>query len=256
LRPLLADFNDELARLSLVERPNPFYLGDGSTAAESIESDSGYSSPQHRQTATSTLPLTTSSSATSSMSAETAAMHVTPQTMAPVAGARNVGVPPPTSDLMYGTGVVASAAYQFIPYAPVQQVLPSAFPGPVMPHTRNFRPRYASPNRDVRPALASRGNSRSTSRGRIGVPSANYRQPICHPSPIAPAVAMASVPLSRTPLAREQPAWPFGDVDEFPILLSAAGGLVASQGASCQLTSSPSSSLTGRAASADVSFDW
>lgn len=54
------------------------------------------------------------------------------------------------------------------------------------------------------------------------------------------------------PVAAEQSALPFGDVDEFPSLLSAAGGLVALHGASCQYSSSATPRGQARSSGSEV----
>lgn len=61
---LLTDFNDELANATLLERPNSFFIG--SAAPEDVDSDSGYSSPQHRQMASVPCDVATASVPTAS----------------------------------------------------------------------------------------------------------------------------------------------------------------------------------------------
>ena len=215
----VTDFNEELAHATLLERPNSFFLG--TVAAEDVDSDSGYSSPQHRQT-----------TAAPSDSVAGAA--------APVAvGPPRVGVPPsprPASRVLEATQSVQPTLVTYMPdgrHLPMIYA-PYPFQGPpsvnmFMPSAKGSEVRGGTP----RPQSANRrgGGSKGKHRG-SGNRKASKQQSGAPKSSISnPTNGVKGGVTCQVPACSE-PALPFDDVDEFPYLLSAADGLVASQVAS------------------------
>ena len=219
----VTDFNEELARATLLERPNSFFLG--SAAPEDVDSDSGYSSPQHRQTTA--VP----SDASAAAAAPVAVRQPPPQ----------VGIPPPPQSasrvLEAARGVQQPAMVTYMPdgrhlpmiYAPypfqgppsVNMFLPAAKGSEV----RGDTPRPQSANR--RRGGCSQGKHRSS-----GSRKASRQQTVAPTLAINSQSTAANGAVSSQMTACSEPALPFDDVDEFPYLLSAADGLVASQVAS------------------------
>ena len=217
----VTDFNEELARATLLERPNSFFVG--SAAPEDVDSDSGYNSPQHRQT--------------------TAAPSDTAAAAAPVAvGPPPVSVPPPplpTARVRETTRNVHQPALMTYKYMPDGRHLPMIyapypFHGP--PSVNMFMPTANGPEVGCdtpRPQSASRrgGGSKGKHRG-SGNRKAPKQQSFAPKSSVNNQTSSVNDGVAAQVTSCNEPALPFDDVDEFPYLLSAADGLVASQVAS------------------------
>jgi len=225
---VITDFNEELARATLIERPNSFFLG--TAAPEDVDSDSGYSSPQHRQT-------TAAPSDSAAVAAAAPLAVVPPPVIIPPA-------PQPASRVLEATHNVQQPA--LVTYMADGRHLPMIyapypFRGP--PSVDMFIPRAKESNVSAgtpRPQSANRrgsgGSSGGGARGRYhnSGNKKTYKQQLNAPKPSRnnqPASGRNGGVNSQLTAACNEPALPFDDVDEFPYLLSAADGLVASQAA-------------------------
>jgi len=174
-------------------------------------------------------------------------MHSAPPRMS------NMSMCPPMPFLTDG---MLRAAFQYVTSTPMQHVQKQLqFLPPRNLHPQYLQQRFISEYPNVRQMFAPPPNPYRSFHSRAHDGRSSYRPPR-RPSPSSTISTSQSTRPSQPsvptrppepPVIQEQPALPFGDVDEFPILLSAAGGLVALHGASCQYTS-PSSSTTSTSA--------
>lgn len=218
----MADFNEELARATLLERPNSFFVG--TAAPEDVDSDSGYSSPQHRQT---TAAPNDSAAASAAAAAAAPVVVGPPPVVVPACPqpasriletAQTVQQPALVTCLPDGRHVpMIYASYPFQAPPPVNMFLP---PGP---NVISDTPRPLSAN------CHGNGAKMRYRGGSFGNRKASKQQASVSKSPTNGQPTCASAEVSSQVVACSEPALPFDDVDEFPYLLSAADGLVASQ---------------------------
>jgi len=219
----VTDFNEELAHATLMERPNSFFLG--SAAPEDVDSDSGYSSPQHRQTTA--VP-------SDHAIATAASVAVAPPP---------VIVPPPpqsASRVLETTHPVQQPA--MLTYMPDSRHLPmiyAPYPFQSSPSLNMFIPATMGQN-----VSAKRLQSACRRVGVVGSGGPKVRQRSSSTRKAPKSLPHATKPSTNSQTtsingdittevaACSEPALPFDDIDEFPYLLSAADGLVASQVAS------------------------
>ena len=211
----VTDFNEELARATLLERPNSFFIG--TAAPEDVDSDSGYSSPQHRQT----------TAAPSDSAAAAAAVVVAPPPVVPPS-------PQPASRVLEA----AQSAQQFtlmtcLPDGRHLPMIYAPYPFQGSPSVNMFLPPGAGPNvpdDTLRPQSANCRGSGARMRYRgFSNRKASRQQTSVSKAPISYQPICVDAEVSSQVVACSEPALPFDDVDEFPYLLSAADGLVASQ---------------------------
>lgn len=201
----MIDFNEELARATLLEHPNSFFLG--TAGAEDVDSDSGYSSPQHRQTTAAPSDTTTAAS-----------VAVGPQRII-------VSAPPqPASRVLETTHTIQQQA--LVTYVPDGRHLPMMyapypFQGP--PSVKMFVPTGKEPE-----VAVAAGDSSKPKSGAHRNSKTRRRKAAKQKSDLQAKSAVNSQATGGVTSCSE-PALPFDDVDEFPYLLSAADGLIASQ---------------------------
>lgn len=213
----VTDFNEELARATLIEHPNSFFVG--TSATEDVDSDSGYSSPQHRQT----------TAAPSDSAAASVAVGPKPVIVPPS--------PQPASRILENTHSVQQPA--LVTYMPDGRHLPMIYaPYPFQgPPSMNMfvpagkGPKVAGDTSRPQSACHRGGGSKGRHRG-SGNRKASKQQPDAQKSSMNNQATGVNDGVSSQVTAYNEPALPFDDVDEFPYLLSAADGLVASQVAS------------------------
>lgn len=212
------DFNEELARATLLEHPNSFFLG--TVAAEDVDSDSGYSSPQHRQT---TAAPSDAAAASVAVGSQPAVVAASPQAASKVLEMKhNVQQP------------------RMMSYTPDGRHLPMIyapypFQGP--PSVNMFVPTGKGPKvagNTSRPQSAGhRGGGGAKPRHRAGTKRTLKLQAEYAAKALMNSQATSvNGGVGNQVMACSEPALPFDDVDEFPYLLSAADGLIASQVAS------------------------
>ena len=215
----VTDFNEELARATLLERPNSFFLG--STAPEDVDSDSGYSSPQHRQT-------TAAPSDSAAVAAAAVPVGPTPVGVAPS--------PQPASRVLEASHSVQQPA--LVTYMPDGRHIPmiyAPYPFQGRPTRNMFMPAAKRSQVSPGPQSASHRGGYSKGRNRGSANRKAAKQQSVEPKPLMnnqTASVNDGVRSTVTATSCSEPALPFDDVDEFPYLLSAAGGLIASQVAS------------------------
>ena len=218
----VTDFNEDIARATLLERPNSFFVG--TVAPEDIDSDSGYSSPQHRQTTA--VPSDTAKTAATAAAAIPVVVGPPPVVVPPSlqSTSRIPGAPQPALMTCMPDGghmPVIYGPYSFQSPPPVNMF----FPPPVGPNYPDSAPRPRSVNYPINcpPRMRYRalGNRKASKQQAVMSKLPTDNQPTCVNAEASSQVAACS-----------EPALPFDDVDEFPYLLSAADGLVASQATS------------------------
>jgi len=209
----VADFNDDLARATLLERPNSFFTG--TVAPEDVDSDSGYSSPQHRQT--------TAAPSDSALPLAGPVPAVPPPLIVPSS-------PQPASRVLEATQNVPQQQ-AVMTYMPDGRHLPMIyapypFHGPASANM--FLPTAKRPVDTRRAQSASHHHSSGAKMRHRGSGNRKPSKPQST-TPKPPTDNQSTSVNASQVTACSEPALPFDDVDEFPYLLSAAGGLVASQ---------------------------
>ena len=189
-----------------------------------MDSDSGYSSPQHRQT--------------TAVPSDAAVVAAAAAAAAPVVvGPPPVVVPPspqPASRILEAAQAAQQPALmtcmpdgRHVPmiYAPY------TFQGP--PSVNMFLPPAAGPaisdDASRPPSASCRGSGAKIRYRGFGNRKASKQQACMSKPPINNQPMCVNADVSSQVAACNEPALPFDDVDEFPYLLSAADGLVASQ---------------------------
>ena len=206
------DFNEELAHATLLEHPNSFFLGTAAT--EDVDSDSGYNSPQHRQT----------TAAPSESAAASVAICPPPVVIPPS--------PQPTSRALETPhSVQQSAVMTYMPDGRHLPMIYAPYPFQGPPSVNMFMPNVAGDSSRLQSSSHRGGGSKGRHRG-SGNRKAPKQQSDTPKSLMSNQATSVNGGVSSPVTVYNEPALPFDDVDEFPYLLSAADGLIASQVAS------------------------
>jgi len=207
------DFNEELARATLLEHPNSFFVGTAAT--EDVDSDSGYSSPQHRQT----------TAAPSESAAATAAVCSPPVVIPPS--------PQPTSRALETPhSVQQSAVMTYMPDGRQFPMIYAPYPFQGPPSVNMFTPNVAGDSARLQSSNHRGTGSKGRYRGSGKRKAPKELQSDTPKSLMSNQATSVNGGVSSPMTVCNEPALPFDDVDEFPYLLSAADGLIASQVAS------------------------
>jgi len=223
----VTDFNEELARATLLERPNSFFIGNA--APEDVDSDSGYSSPQHRQMTAAPSDLATAA-ATPAIGHSVVTVTTSPR--------------PASSVLETAHGVQQPALVTYVPDGRHLPMIYAPYPFQGSPSVNMFlsagkEPEVASNHSRQQPSTGSHrgGVSKTRHRGCGGKKASKQQSNV--PKSLTSNETTDAV--TSQVVTYSEPALPFDDVDEFPYLLSAADGLIASQGASVPQPPNPPS---------------